>query len=82
MKEQGIQTPTQNCLDENGERTRYLKKGTFTRKLERKHEETGRVGAGAKGLLTFRNLAIAILIYTIIKHSDSVSEYIASLFGF
>ena len=68
--------------DENGERTRYLKKGTFTRKLERKHEETGRVGAGAKGLLTFRNLAIAILIYTIIKHSDSVSEYISSLFGF
>ena len=68
--------------DNNGERTRYIKKGTFTRRLDRKHEETGRIGAGAKGLLTFRNVAVAILIYICIKHSGPISDYIASLLGF
>ena len=67
---------------ENGERTRYIKKGTFTRRLDRKHEETGRIGAGAKGLLTFRNVAVAILIYICIKHSGPISDYLASLLGF
>ena len=67
--------------NEDGERTRYIKKGTFTRKLERKREETGRIGAGAKGLLTFRNIAVALLIFLCVKYSNQISDYLASLLG-
>ena len=68
--------------NENGERTRYIKKGTFTRKLERKHEETGRIGGGAKGLLTFRNIAVALLIFLCIKYNNQIADYLSNLFGF
>ncbi len=67
--------------DENGERTRYIKKGTFTRRLERKHEETGRVGAGAKGLLTFRNVAAGLLIFLCIKYSSQIANYVTDFLG-
>lgn len=66
---------------EGEERTRYLKKGTFTRKLERRHEEKGKWGIGR--LFTFRNILVMLAISLCIRYIDQITDFISlKFFGF